>query len=674
MKRVMMGAGCALLVAACAGSETETDRGLGVDVASFDTSVRPQDDFFRYVNGTWIENTKIPPDRSNYGSFTQLFDWAEADLKEIIEEAAAADAAEGTDEQKLGDVYRSFMNTDEVERRGLTPLAGELEHIDGLATPADVVEYFGYAQTAGVQSPIGLFVNQDAKNATAYITYLSQSGLGLPDRDYYFNEDARFAEIRDKYLEHIQRMFEMAGFEDPAGSARAIMDLETAIARSHWTRVQNRDRDSTYNKVDLAGAAKLAPGFDWQTMLTAAELPGVEALIVRQPSYLEALDGIVRTTPVARWRTYLRWKLLDAWAADLPQRFVDADFDFYGRTLRGTEENRPRWKRAVSAVRGTMGELLGQAYVARHFQAEKKARMDELVANLREAFRQAIDELEWMGEETKVQAHLKLEKFVAKIGYPDEWKDYSALEVRDDDLVGNLMRSNAVEYHRMIDKLGKPVDRGEWFMTPQTVNAYYNPPMNEIVFPAAILQPPFFNVEADDATNYGAIGAVIGHEFSHGFDDQGRKSDGDGNLRDWWTEQDAAEFKRRADGLVAQYSAFNPIDDMRVNGELTLGENIGDLAGLTMAYRAYRLSLGGKEPPVIDGFTGDQRFFMGWAQVWRRKYRDDELRRRLVTDPHSPSQYRTNGIVSNMPAFYRAFDVQEGDGMYRASEDRVKIW
>lgn len=674
MKRLMVGVGWALLVAACGGPESQRAQGLGIDVANFDTSVRPQDDFFRYVNGTWLENTKIPADRSNYGSFTQLFDEAEASLKEIIEEAAAAKAEPGSDEQKIGDLYRSFMNADEVERRGLTPLAAEFERIDGLASHADVVSYFGYAQTAGVQSPLGLFVDQDAKHSTEYIAYLTQSGLGLPDRDYYFNEDARFVEIRAKYLEHVQRMFELAGLESPAASARAVVDLETRMARSQWTRVQNRDRDSTYNKVDFAAAAGLAPGLGWRAFFAAAGLPGVEDFIVRQPSYVQALDGIVAGTPVERWRTYLRWKLLDAWAPDLPQRFVDADFDFYGRTLRGTEENRPRWKRGVGRVQGAMGELVGKIYVERHFQAEKKARMDELVGNLREAFRQAIDELAWMGDETKAQAYIKLDKFVAKIGFPDEWKDYSALQVWDDDLIGNLMRSNAVEYDRMIQKLGKPLDRGEWFMTPQTVNAYYNPPMNEIVFPAAILQPPFFNVDADDATNYGAIGAVIGHEFSHGFDDQGRKSDGDGNLRDWWTEQDAAEFERRADGLVAQYAAFNPIDDMHVNGEFTLGENIGDLAGLTMAYRAYRLSLGGEEAPVIDGFTGDQRFFLGWAQVWRRKYRDDELRRRLVTDPHSPSQYRTNGIVSNMPAFYRAFDLKEGDGMYRAPEDRVQIW
>jgi putative endopeptidase len=537
-----------------------------------------------------------------------------------------------------------------------------------------VVEYFGYSQSARVQSPIGFFVGQDAKNSEQYISYVGQSGLGMPDRDYYFKTDERFVEIRAAYLEHLERMLEMADIRDPAGSARTIMNIETRIAEHHWTRVQNRDRDSTYNKVDLAGASDLAPRLDWETFFTAAGVGNVEEFVVRQPSYLQALDELILDTPVDDWKTYSKWKLISRWAGNLPERFVDENFDFYQRTLRGTEDVRPRWKRGVGAVQGALGEMLGGVYVDRHFQVEKKARMDELVANLRRAFETSIDGLEWMGDDTKEQAQEKLRKFTPKIGYPDEFKDYSDLVVQDDDLIGNVMRSNAVEYRRMIDKLGSPVDRNEWFMTPQTVNAYYSSSRNEIVFPAAILQPPFFNVDADDATNYGAIGAVIGHEFSHGFDDQGRKSDGDGNLREWWTEEDESEFKRRADGLVAQYDGFNPIDDMHVNGEMTLGENIGDLAGLTMAFRAYKLSLNGEEAPVIDGYTGDQRFFLGWAQVWQRRYRDDELRRRLLTDSHSPSEYRTNGIVSNMPEFVEAFDVQPGDGMYKAPEERVKIW
>lgn len=675
MKHQRWGVLCVALAIGCTADQSDRELGSGVDLANLDLAVRPQDDFYQYMNGVWLENTEIPSDKSAYGSFNELADEAEANLRAIIDEfATAEDLPEDTDGQKIGDFYKSFMNTEAVEERGLEPLAGEFSRIDAVASHDDVIERFGHSLAAGLSSPIRYSVGQDAKNSTEYISYISQSGLGLPDRDYYFNTDDRFVQIREAYVKHMERMLAMADIDDPAGTARTIMDLETRIAEHHWTRVQNRDRDSTYNKFDLAGAAELTPKLDWQLFLAAADVPAVDEVVVRQPSYLQALDDLVLGTPVDDWKSYFRWKLLTRWAGDLPQQFVDENFDFFGRTLRGTEENRPRWKRGVSAVQGALGEVLGRVYVERHFEAEKKARMDELVANLRRAFEISIDSLDWMGDETKIQAKEKLRKFAAKIGYPDEWKDYSALHVSPDDLIGNIMRSNEVEYRRMIDKLGHPVDRGEWFMTPQTVNAYYSSTMNEIVFPAAILQPPFFDVTADDAMNYGAIGAVIGHEFSHGFDDQGRKSDGDGNLRDWWTEDDASEFKRRADGLVAEYDEFNPIDDMHVNGRLTLGENIGDLAGLTMAYRAYQLSLDGEEAPVIDGFTGDQRFFMGWAQVWRRRYRDDELRRRLVTDPHSPSKYRTNGIVSNMPAFVEAFDVQEGDGMYRAPEERVAIW
>ncbi len=681
MNRQAWGFAVVLLAMGCSTDQSERELGLGVELANLDVGVRPQDDFFQHVNGTWLENTQIPEDKSNYGSFSLLADEAEANIRAIIEESAEADLATGTDEQKIGDFYTSFMNEGAIEERGLQPLDAAFARIDRIASHADVIEYFGYSQTirartrgSRANAPIAFFVGQDAKNSEQYISYIGQSGLGMPDRDYYFKADERFVEIRAAYLEHLELMLEMADIRDPAGSARTIMNLETQIAEHHWTRTQNRDRDSTYNKVDIAGASDLAPHIHWQTFLTAAGVGSVEEFVVRQPSYLRALDGLILDTPVEEWNTYFKWKLISSWAVNLPQGFVDEDFDFYQRTLRGTENVRPRWKRGVSAVQGALGEMLGSVYVERHFELEKKARMDELVANLRRAFEISIDGLEWMGDNTKQQAQEKLRKFTPKIGYPDEFKDYSELDVRDDDLIGNVMRSNAVEYRRMIDKLGSPVDPNEWFMTPQTVNAYYSSTRNEIVFPAAILQPPFFNVDADDATNYGAIGAVIGHEFSHGFDDQGRKSDGDGNLREWWTEEDESEFKRRADGLVAQYDGFNPIDDMHVNGEMTLGENIGDLAGLTMAFRAYRLSLNGEEAPVIDGYTGDQRFFLGWAQVWQRRYRDDELRRRLLTDSHSPSEYRTNGIVSNMPEFVEAFDVQPGDGMYKAPDERVKIW
>ena len=680
MKTLIVSTLCACLLMACeqpidTETSTDTDRplALGVDTTNFDRSVRPQDDFYRFVNGTWLEETTIPADKSNYGSFTELADKAEADMRAIIEEAAEAEYKEpGTDVQKVGDMYLSFMDSTRIEDLGLAPLQDDLTRIDAIETYEDLIRYIGYNQRIGISDPFAIFVNQDAKNATEYTLYATQSGLGLPDRDYYFEES--FANVRDKYGEYITTLYDLAEMDGSAEASQTVMDIETGLAEHHWTRVQNRDRNATYNKVTLAEANEMTPNLDWDVFFDAAGIDDVDAFIVRQPSYFEALDGILLEVPVENWKTYFRFKLLSSAAPYLPNAFADASFDMYGRTLSGTEAQRPRWKRAVSATNGTLGEMVGKLYVEKHFQPEAKARMDELVENLRTAFGQAIDELEWMGPETKEEAQAKLAKFNTKIGYPDKWKDYANLEIQAGDLLGNMKRSTEFEYQRRIDRLGGPVDREEWFMTPQTVNAYYSSTMNEIVFPAAILQPPFFNVEADDAVNYGAIGAVIGHEFSHGFDDQGRKSDGDGNLRDWWTEQDNEEFQARAAKLGEQYSQFSPIEGMHVNGDLTMGENIGDLAGLTMAYKAYQLSLGGEEAPVIDGFTGDQRFFLGWAQVWRRNYREDELKRRLVTDSHSPSEYRTNGILANMPAFYNAFDVQPGDPMYRPDDVRVQIW
>jgi predicted metalloendopeptidase len=648
--------------------------GLGVDVAGFDTEVRPQDDLFEYVNGKWLAETPIPEDKSNYGAFAQLDDQAQEHMRAIIEEAAKSDAAPGSEERKIGDFYTSFMDVERVDSLGLEPLKPELARIDAIGSPEGLLGYLAWVQRTTVSVPLGFYVNQDERDTTTYIVYFSQSGLGLPDRDYYFKQDEPFTKIRDAYVRHVARTLELAGDADAAGAAQRVMALETKLAEKQWTPVQNRDREATYNRYDAAGAETLMPGFPWAAFLEGSGLDPKAPFIISQPSYFEALSALVNEVPIEDWRSYLRWQLVRAYSPYLSQPFVDADFDFYGRTLRGIEQNRERWKRGVEAVNVALGEAIGHLYVDRHFKPEAKARMDALVANLREVYRQAIDQLEWMSPETKKQAQAKLAKFGTKIGYPDKWKDYSALVVEPDALLANVLRSQEVEYLRQTAKLGQPIDRAEWFMTPQTVNAYYNPAMNEVVFPAAILQPPFFDVEADDAVNYGAIGAVIGHEFSHGFDDQGRKSDGDGNLRDWWTEEDAAEFTKRAQGLVAQYNAYNPIDDLHVNGELTLGENIADLAGLTMAHRAYLLSLGGREAPVIEGFTGDQRFFMGWSQVWRRKYRDDELRRRLLIDPHSPSRYRVIGVIGNMPAFYEAFDVAAGDRMYIAPEARVAIW
>ncbi|MEM6640087.1 MAG: M13-type metalloendopeptidase [Pseudomonadota bacterium] len=655
-------------------SDAEKTARLGIDTENIDQTVRPQDDFYRFVNGGWLASTTIPDDKSNYGSFSQLADQARAQLRTIIEEAADTPSRDGTDAQKVGDFYRSFMNLEAIEREGLTPLNDEVARIDAIQTPADLLTYFGYAQRSGGGTTFNLWVNQDAKASTEYIVYVSQGGLGLPDKSYYESDDEKFVNIRADYLQHIRRTLGLAAVDNAEQRAQQILDIETALASHHWKREDNRDRNATYNKLTLAEANAAMPGSDWRDILGGAGIKGEDAFIVRQPSYFKSMVEMANTVPIDHWRGYLYFHMLRAASPYLTEPFVQENFNFYSGTLRGIEKNRPRWRRGVAAVEQALGEVVGKLYVERHFKPEAKARMEDLVENLRQAFEVSINELEWMSPETKIEAQAKLAKFTPKIGYPNEWKDYARLKVKPDTLLENVRNSYDVEYTRMLSKLGQDIDRNEWFMTPQTVNAYYNPSMNEIVFPAAILQPPFFNMEADDAVNYGAIVAVIGHEFSHGFDDQGRKSDGDGNLRDWWTDQDATEFKARADGLVEQYDGYSPIDGINVNGKLTLGENIGDLAGLTMAYKAYKLSLGGKEAPVIDGYTGDQRFFMGWSQVWRRLYREDELRNRLVTDPHSPSEYRVNGIVSNMPAFFDAFDVKPGDDLYRAPSDRVEIW
>ncbi|MGH8175134.1 MAG: M13 family metallopeptidase [Steroidobacter sp.] len=648
----------------------------GVFAQNFDRSVRPQDDFYRHVNGQWLTVTAIPADRSNYGAFSALEEGAERDLRAILEEAAAAKAPVGSEMQKVGDFYASFMDADAVEARGLAPLAKEFERIDTLASKQDVARYIGYSQRLFVAQPFVYFVAIDEKNSTQYVGTVYQTGLGMPDRDYYLSDDPKLKEVREKYRMYVKDLLAAADTPNAAAAAEKIFALESELAKAHWTRVQNRDAEKTYNRYDLAALRKLMPTFDWSAFLNGAQVPQekAEAIIVTQPSYFEALDRAIAATPVADWRSYFRYKLLATYAPDLPEKFGRLHFDFNQRAVSGIEEMKPRWKRAVDTVEGAIGELAGKVYVERHFSKDAKRRMDELVGNLRAAYSEGIDDLEWMTPATQQKAHAKLAKFTTKIGYPEKWRDWSALSVARDDLIGNEMRAAAVSFDRGVNKLGAPIDKTEWLMTPQTVNAYYYPPANEIVFPAAILQPPFFNVAADDAVNYGAIGAVIGHEISHGFDDQGRRYDGAGNLNDWWAPEDNEEFNRRTRLLGEQYNALSPIPGLTVNGDLTMGENIADLAGLAMAYRAYQLSLKGRQAPVIDGFTGDQRFFIGWAQGWARKYREDELRKRLLTDPHSPSEYRTNAVVVNLPEFHQAFDVKPGDRMYRAPEDRVKIW
>ncbi len=662
-----------LILLACAKARPQ-QLALGLDKNDIDTTVRPQDDFFRYVNGGWLDRTQIPDDRPRYGSFDELAVKAEEDLKVIIEELVASRAAEGSEPRKIADLYLSFMSEDMIAQAGITPIRAELDRIAAITGLQELIGFFARSLREGGSAPLVLYVGQDQGKSDRYITHLSQSGLGLPDRDYYLKDDETSIALRSAYRDLIRKLFEQAGQEDAEIAAGQVVDLETRIASAHWTRVQNRDRRATYNLTSLDQLQARHRLFDWPLYLQAAGVAEVQEMVIRQPDYLAALETLLAEVPIKTWKRYLTWHLLRDAAPYLGPEFVDAHFAFYGRSLQGLKEQRPRWKRGLDLVNRSLGDALGQIYVARHFPGEAKTRMERLVANLRAAFALAIDDLDWMSAETKVEARKKLAAFNSKIGYPSKWKEYESLVVADADLLGNLRRSFALEYQRNLDKLNQPIDREEWFMTPQTVNAYYNSTLNEIVFPAAILQPPFFNIHADEAVNYGAIGAVIGHEITHGFDDQGRRSDGEGNLRDWWTQEDEGRFRARAQLIIDQYAAYEPLPGMFINGELSLGENIADLGGLTVAFRAYRLSLGDRPAPVIEGFSGPQRFFMGWAQIWRIKFRDEALRNQLITGPHSPGPFRVKGPLGNMPEFYEAFAVSENDGMFRPVELRAKIW
>ncbi|HEX6536442.1 MAG TPA: M13 family metallopeptidase [Gemmatimonadaceae bacterium] len=646
----------------------------GIDTSTFDHSVRPQDDFFRYVNGGWLKTARIPADASSWGAFQELRENSRNALHELFEEASKANAPAGSARRKVGDLYASYMDSARVERLGIAPLQPVLEKVARLKSTSGLPAAFAYLARLGIRSPAAVFVGADPKHSSVNIVQVTQSGLGMPDRDYYLARSPKMAETRAAYVSYITTLMELAKQPDPAGAATRILALETAIATPQWERARNRDRTATYNKMTVRELAALTPSFGWTSYLAAAGLSKATEVIVRQPDYVKALDPIFAGTPASTWREYLTFEILDSFADQLPAAFVQAHFAFRGHTLSGQEELAPRWKRAVDGTNSTLGEAAGTLYAARYFKPEAKARMDALVKNLIDAYEVGIDSLEWMSPETKAQAKAKLAHFKVKIGAPDKPRDYSALGIRRDDLFGNELRSREFEYADMTGRLGKPVDKGRWGMTAPTVNAQYNASFNDITFPAGILQPPFFDVNADDAVNYGAIGAVIGHEIGHGFDDQGRKSDGEGNLRDWWTAADAAAYEARTAKLGAQYDAINPIDDLHINGKLTMGENIGDLSGLAQAYRAYHISLHGKEAPVIDGLTGDQRFFMGFAQIWRGTMRDDALRQQLLTNPHSPGQYRAFVPLVNNDAFEKTFDVQPGDGMYLAPADRVRIW
>ncbi len=647
----------------------------GVDQSMIDTSVKPQNDFYQYANGNWLKEYEIPADRSSYGIFAKLRDDAEKNLKEIIEGSAKAKSKpEGSNVQKIGDMYLSFMDSNHVEKLGIGPIKNQLKAISKVKNKKVLIKYIAQLEKSRINNPFSPYIFADQKNSKWPIVNFYQGGLSLPDRDYYLKDSERFNNIKKEFLVHMEKMFDLASIPDGKVKAEQILDLETKIAEHHWTRVDNRNPDKTYNKVALADMNKMMPDWDWQSYSKELGIAGEDSLRIYQPSYLKELNNVFKNEPLENWKAYYTWQVLTNAAGLLSSNFATEDFNFFSKTLRGVEEQRPRWKRGVTATRNAMGEILGKLYVERHFKPEAKTRMQNLVDNLLIALKAQINSLEWMTEETKAKALIKLSKFKTKIGYPDKWIDYSSLKIKRDDLYGNVMRGIGFDINRDLEKLGKPVDPDEWGMTPQTVNAGYNPTKNDIMFPAAILQPPFFNMEADDAINYGAIGAAIGHEITHGFDDSGRKSDGDGNLVSWWTERDDTEFKKRAKVMIDQYNSFIAIDTMNVNGELTLGENIADLGGLTVAFNAYKKSLNGKSSEVLDGFSGEQRFFLGFGQIWATKFRDEALRRRLMTDVHSPGPFRVLGVLSNMPEFYKTYNISKDDGMFRSPEDRVKIW
>lgn len=648
----------------------------GIDVQYNDKSVKPQEDFYRHVNGTWLKNAQIPSDRSSAGAFMDLREAVVPRLHAIIDGLAKAKNASGSDAQKISDLYASFMDMKSIEAAGLKPLQADFAKIDALTDKKQIPALMAWLNRISVTAPYDIQVHQDNKDSTKYVLDIGQSGLALPDRDYYLkDDDAKLKDTRSKYLKHVETMLTMSGDKEAAKNAAAILAFETELAKVQWTKVDLRDPIKAYNKIEISKINELTAGYDWNAYLNELGVTGkIDYVIVGQPSYLVGMNKVLQETSLDSIKAYFKWHLLSSVASQLPKQYSDENFAFFSKTLRGVPEQEIRWKRGVRLVDSGMGESLGKLYVAKYFPADSKAKMEKLVANLLLAYKESIDTLDWMSPETKKEAQAKLATFTPKIGYPNKWKDYSALHITKGDAVGNLRAIRSFAAQTELNKLGKPIDRDEWGMTPQTVNAYYNPEMNEIVFPAAILQPPFFNPKADDAVNYGGIGTVIGHEISHGFDDQGAQYDGAGNLRDWWTKEDHVKFAAKTAALVKQYNAFSPVPGYNVNGELTLGENIADNSGLAISYKAYQLSLGGKPAPVINGLTGNQRFFTGFGQVWRGKLREQEAIIRIKTDPHSPGEFRANGSLRNMTPFYQSFGVKEGDKMYLPPAERVTIW
>jgi putative endopeptidase len=642
----------------------------GINTSFMDPSIRPQDDLFRHFSGTWLDTYEIPADRASDGVSRELYDIAEVQVRQIIESASGSDEA-----QKISDLFKSFMDTDGIKSRGLSPLSSELAEIDAITDLSSFISTMGRLELGGIGGIFGAAVYADPMKSDTNIFHMGQGGISLPDESYYREE--QFAPIREAFVDHLTKMGALANV--PLMAAE-ILALETEIASHHWDQVTDRDATLTYNKTSRAELAALAPNFDWDLWAASAGIPSIafDDLNIHEPSFFSGISGMLADFDARRdvWVSWLKWQLITSNAAYLTDDIVQQNFAFYGTTLSGTPQIRERWKRGVSLVQGSLGEAIGKVYVGLYFPEEAKKAMLELVDYLTKAYELSIKDLPWMSEATKAKALEKLAKFTPKIGYPDKWRDYSTLEIKADDLIGNLQRIAAFGHKEAVDKIGKPVDRDEWHMTPQTVNAYYNPMMNEIVFPAAILQPPFFDMTVDIAANYGGIGSVIGHEIGHGFDDQGSKYDGDGNMVDWWVDSDREAFEKLTSQLIAQYDALSPAatPDIHVNGAFTVGENIGDLSGLEIAYKAYKLALNGAEAPVIDGWTGDQRFFLSYAQAWRGKNRPEEVRRRIATDPHSPDEFRCNQIVRNLSSFYQAFDVTPDDAMWLDPSERVRIW
>ena len=647
----------------------------GVDLAGMDTSVKPGDDFFKYVNGKWVATTQIPPDRTSYGAFPLLTELSESRVHAILDGWAADKTLKsGSDEAKVTATYRTFLDEATAEKLDAKPIKPQLDAIRKITSRDELAKFMGSAQRSFGEAIYRVGVNADAKHPDTYTLYMGQGSLGLPDREYYLND--KFKPQRDRYQQYVAQMLTLAGWDNAEKDAADIVAFETKLAESHWTRSQSRDRDKTYNLMTVADLDKYAPGFAWRDTLNAAGLDKVDRVVVAQNTAMPKIAKAFADTPITTLQAWEAFHVADEAAPLLSKRFVDANWEFHQKFMNGVQEQRPRWKRAVGGAEQAMGEAIGREYVKLYFPPESKVKMESLVSDLRTALKARITSLDWMSPETKAQAQEKLAHFTVKIGYPAKWRDYSKLQVKEGDLVGNAERLGKFEWARQVSRIGNPVDRGEWGMTPQTVNAYYNPTLNEIVFPAAILQPPFFDPNADPAVNYGGIGAVIGHEITHGFDDQGRKSDGTGMLRDWWTADDAKKFDAQATKLGAQYEAlnFDELPGLHIIAKQTMGENIGDLGGVLMALDAYHLSLHGQPAPVVDGFTGDQRFFLGFGQIWRMIMRPDAMRQQLMTNPHSPGQVRAFEPLRNVDAWYTAFDVKEGDKNYVKPEDRVRIW